>query len=174
MEFMTHLTVRPEPLKSISATDSIKDKKTLILGLGNPLCGDDGLGNQVVQRLAAKHLPQGVKALAAGTPGWELPNWLVGWPKVILIDAVRMGLEPGARKRFDLEEVKLIAAGEILTSHAPDLATGLALAEALHQLPEEVIVFGIEPESCEPGTDISQSVKKEIDGLVDDILNEIA
>lgn len=148
-------------------------KRTLILGLGNPLCGDDGLGNHAVQLLVSRSLPAGVKALPAGTPGWELPNWISGWPRVILIDAVQMGLEPGTRRRFTLEEVRLIAAGEILSSHAPDLATGLALAEALHQLPDEIVVYGIEPERCEPGTEISPRVRSALDGLVDDILREI-
>jgi hydrogenase maturation protease len=148
-------------------------KQTLILGLGNPLCGDDGLGNHAVQLLAARQLPAGVKALPAGTPGWELPNWIAGWPRVILIDAVMMGLKPGTRRRFCLEEVRLIAAGEILSSHAPDLATGLALAEALNLLPDETVLYGIEPERCEPGTEISPSVRRALGGLVDDILREI-
>jgi hydrogenase maturation protease len=92
---------------------------------------------------------------------------------VILIDAVMMGLKPGTRRRFCLEEVRLIAAGEILSSHAPDLATGLALAEALNLLPDETVLYGIEPERCEPGTEISPSVRRALGGLVDDILREI-
>lgn len=109
----------------------------------------------------------------AGMPGWELPIWLEGWPRVILVDAVQMGLPPGTRRRFSPDEVRLIATSDILSSHEPDLATGLALAQALDLLPEELLIFGVEPESCEPGTPLSSNAEQALDGLIADILDEV-
>jgi hydrogenase maturation protease len=109
----------------------------------------------------------------AGTPGWELPNWLEGWKRVILIDAVQMGMPPGAFRRFSPEEVRLITAEERLSSHESDLAAGLALAQALDRLPEELVIFGVEPEHCEPGSALSPIVEQALDRLIADILDEI-
>jgi hydrogenase maturation protease len=156
-----------------SSSEKTAQGKTLILGLGNSLCGDDGLGVQAIEMLAAKDLPAGVVVRPAGTPGWALPTWLEGWPRVILIDAVQMGTRPGTRHRFNPEQVSLISGGNILSVHKPDLAAGLALAEALHKLPEVIIVFGIEPEGCEPGADLSRSVQQALDGLIEEIMAEI-
>jgi hydrogenase maturation protease len=147
--------------------------RTLVLGLGNPFCGDDGLGPRAAEILSEKRLPAGVEVRQAGTPGWDLPNWLEGWPRVILIDAVEMGLVPGARRRFNPDEVRLIASDEFLSAHEPDLATGLALAEALDLLPEELVIFGVEPERCEPGTDLSRSAERALELLLKDVLNEV-
>jgi hydrogenase maturation protease len=172
-------TVRYRTVSGLSARagspqSTIPDPgRILILGLGNPLCGDDGLGARAAEMLSKKHLPDSVEVRQAGTPGWELPLLLEGWPRVILIDAVEMGLMPGARRRFNPEEVRLIATGKFFSVHEPDLATGLALAEALDLLPEELVVFGVEPESCEPGTKLNQKTEQALDGLVEDILNEV-
>jgi hydrogenase maturation protease len=56
----------------------------LVLGIGNPLMGDDGVGSQVIQLLAENELPCGIKIENAGLPGWGLPAWFEGWNHVIL------------------------------------------------------------------------------------------
>ena len=80
----------------------------LILGIGNPLCGDDGAGARAADLLADRCLPDGVHVQFAGTPGWGLSAWMEGWPSVILVDAVEMGASPGEWRRFQLKGTQLV------------------------------------------------------------------
>ena len=62
-----------------------------------------------------------------------------------------MGLEPGSWRRFRPEEVKLWLQDGDLSLHQPDLACGLALAQALDLLPEHLVLYGVQPAQTEPG-----------------------
>jgi hydrogenase maturation protease len=147
--------------------------ETLILGVGNPLYGDDGAGPRLVEMLAEGGLPPNVQVQDAGLPGWGLPTWLEGWSRVCLVDAVDMGLEPGSWRRFRPEEVKLWLQDESLSLHQPDLACGLALAQALDVLPENLCLYGIQPAQTEPGASLSRQVSDGLRGLADQIILDV-
>lgn len=146
---------------------------TLVLGIGNPLQGDDGLGIWATEMLASCELPPGVTIQAAGTPGLGLATWLEGWPRVILVDAVHMGNSPGMWRRFGSEEIKLIIEDVPLSIHEPGLACGIALAQALDLLPEEILLYGVEPGSLNNGQGLSPAVRRALPELVEDILDEL-
>jgi hydrogenase maturation protease len=147
-------------------------KDVLILGVGNVLCGDDGLGLRVAEMLAHRSLPPGVRVEAAGLPGWGLGAWLEGWAKVILVDAARLGLKPGEWKRFGPDEVRLLAAERTISLHQAGLADGLRLAQALDLLPREIVFYGVEPACCEPGEALSSSVRRAVSEVVEAIRTE--
>jgi hydrogenase maturation protease len=69
--------------------------RILILGIGNLLMGDEGVGVHAVRALQEKPLPEGVKLVDGGTGGFHLLSYLQDYPTVILIDAVMDGREPG-------------------------------------------------------------------------------
>jgi hydrogenase maturation protease len=146
---------------------------TLVMGVGNLLLGDDGVGIRAIQRLAERNLPANVSVVDAGTPGWGLPAWFEGQKKVIIVDAVRMGEPPGAWKRFNPEAVRLLASGDVFSLHEPGLANGLALAEALGNLPEEIVIYGIEPDQCDIAQELSPAIQQALDPLVEEIFAEI-
>lgn len=146
---------------------------TLILGIGNPLLGDDGLGVRTAEILAGYDLPPHVSIMEAGTPGWGLATWLEGWSRAIIIDAVHMGGAPGSWRRFRPQEVRLLAQEEAISLHEPGLANGLELAQALDIFPEEILIYGVEPECCEPGQELSPAVTLALPGLVDAILSDL-
>ena len=146
---------------------------TLVLGVGNTLQCDDGLGIRVAEMLANRKLPVGVEVREAGTPGIGLVNEWQGWKRVMIIDATQMGETPGAWKQFNPQEVKLIAEGGSYSLHEPGVAQALQLAEAIDLLPEEVIIYGVEPERVEWGEELSAPVKNALPGLVDKIYNDL-
>ncbi len=146
---------------------------TLVLGLGNPLCLDDGLGGRVVDLLARRALPPGVEIRDGGLPGWGLATDLEGWSRVILVDAAQMGLEPGAWRRLRMQEVSPQVPQGGFSLHSPGLADGLALAQALQALPEEVIFYFVEPESIENGIGLSSTIDAILPEVVENILNEL-
>ena len=147
--------------------------RTLILGFGNPFYGDDGLGVRVVDMLAGTELPPWVSLAAAGTPGWELPAWLQGWPRAILIDAALMDLPPGAWRCFNPGSIQMIKSGKHFSLHEAGLPDGLALAEALGMLPLEIILYCMQPESLEEGQELSQPVRSALTGLVEEIVVDL-
>ena len=126
-------------------TASASAHDVLILGIGNPLMGDDGVGIRVAELLAETKLPDGVTVQEAGLPGWGLPSWLEGRSNVILVDAVQMDAAPGAWKRFRPDDLRVVMEDGSLSLHEPGLACGLALTEALNLLPERLILYGIQP-----------------------------
>lgn len=147
--------------------------RTLVLGVGNLLLGDDGVGIHVVEQLAGRHIPSYVSVVDAGTPGWGLPAWFEGQQKVIIVDAVHMGETPGVWKRFNPERAKLFTSDGILSLHEPGLANGLALAEAVGALPEEIVIYGIEPARCEIAQGLSPAIEQALGPLVEEIFAEI-
>jgi hydrogenase maturation protease len=155
---------------SAGASASLHQGETLILGVGNPLYGDDGAGPRLVEMLAERNLPPNVQVQDAGLPGWGLPSWLEGWETVFLVDAVDMGLEAGSWRRFRPEEVKLWLQDGELSLHQPDLACGLALAQALDLLPEQLVLYGVQPGQTDPGAPLSQQVSASLRGLADQII----
>lgn len=146
---------------------------TLILGIGNPICGDDGAGPRLVELLAECPLPPGVVLQDAGLPGWELPNWLKGWDTVYLVDAVDMGLAAGCWRRFHPQDVKLCLQDENFSLHQPDLACGLALAQALDLLPKHLYIYGVQPAQTNPGAPLSPQVNACLAGLADQIILDL-
>ena len=147
---------------------------TLVLSLGNPLRGDDGVGTAVFTKLAAYPIiPPEVVLLDGGTPGLETVLLLAGYEKAIIIDAADMGLEAGAWRRFSSAKLAVQAANLTGTLHQAGLAEALALAEALNMLPAEVIIFGIQPAEIgwEPG--LSVGVETAVGEVCQAIIAEI-
>lgn len=146
----------------------------LILGLGNVLCADDGLGVEAVLRLHRDYrLPEGVQALDGGTLGLSLLGYLAEAPRVILVDAVRTGDAPGAAVRLAGEEVAP-AVRERLSVHqvgVSDLLDGLRLIDAY---PQVMVLLGVVPARLDLGLERSPEVTAALPGLVRRVAAEAA
>ncbi|MGD2145919.1 MAG: hydrogenase maturation protease [Anaerolineae bacterium] len=149
------------------------DPATLVLGLGNPLRGDDGVGPRVVEELNHRGLPQGVTALDGGTGGLDLLIVLEQWERVVIVDAAELGREPGQFVRFTPDQVRLAAASSTFTLHNAGLSEVLALAAALERDLPEIVVFGVQPAQIGWGEGLSPAVETALSGLSNAILNEL-
>lgn len=120
---------------------------TVVLALGNPLRGDDGVGMAVMERLAQADLPPAVTLLDGGTAGLETVLLLQGYRCAIIVDAAEMGRAPGEWVRFTPSEVRPRAADHQPrgTLHDAGLAEALVLGEALGVLPPEIVIYGVQP-----------------------------
>lgn len=147
---------------------------TLILGVGNPLMGDDGAGVLAVQQvLAHPDLPAEVDVLDGGTAGLGLIPLFEQYRRVILVDAVDMGERPGTVRRFTWDEVRLHERGRSLSLHQSDLNEALALAEALHCLPPALVIYGVQPQPTDWDHPMSDAVRRALPGLVAALITEV-
>jgi hydrogenase maturation protease len=147
-------------------------KQVLILGLGNPLLGDEGIGVRVVEELKGLELPDGVTVVEGGTAGLGLIALMEGYQRVIIVDAANMDQPPGHVARFTPLEAQFQAAEAPLSLHQIGLREALALAEALEVTPAELVIVGIQPNRVEMGTGLSPEVEKAIPQIIRTILDE--
>ena len=124
-------------------------KKSLIVGLGNPILGDDGVGWRVAEMVATQ-LGQdpAVEITCLGLGGLSLMENLIGFGRAIIIDAIQTGRRPqGAVMTFDLAALPDHAAGHTTAAHDTSLQTALNLGRAMGaDLPHDVLIVGIEAE----------------------------
>lgn len=148
--------------------------QTLILGVGSPLRGDDAIGILTVQALQQRtDLPTGVDVIDGGTDGLGLIPILEAYPRVIVVDAIEMGLLPGTLRRFTWEDVRVNARSGGLSLHESGLGTALSLAEALGCLPRQLVFFGVQPHDTAWDAPLSPAVARTLPRLVQALLHEV-
>jgi len=148
-------------------------KRVLILGLGNPLLGDEGVGVRVAEELKGLELPDGVAVAEGGTAGLGLVGLMEGYQKVIIVDAADMGHPPGRVVRFTPLEARLKTVEIPLSLHQLGLGEALALAKALEVAPAELVIIGIQPRRVEMGAGLSSEVEGAIPQIIRIILDEL-
>ena len=149
-------------------------RSLLILGLGNVICGDDGLGVAAVERLARDYeLPEGVEALDGGTLGLSLLAHVTGADDLLLVDAIRTGAAPGTLVRLEGDDVAP-AVRERLSVHQIGVADLLDALRLLDEVPRRLVLLGLEPETLELGLGCSPAVEARIDELIAAVTGEAA
>lgn len=151
--------------------------KVAIVGIGNILYGDEGVGIHVINELKCKFLPPYVEVYDCNTDAFAILEAINGARKAVIVDAMRLGYKPGTVHRFNCEELlkmndKLI---NFISFHQLDLVSTLKIAQLtdVYKLPNEIVVFGVEVKSCHYSTEVSNEVKQAIPKIIDKIMNEI-
>ncbi len=150
------------------------EKPVVVLGLGNPLMADEGIGVYLVERfLESADKYSAVDFVDAGTGGLSILYRIEDHRKAIVIDCAFMDEPPGTIRRFTPEEVQSVKVLAHQSLHEADLMQILALARQLGQAPDEVVIFGIQPERVEPGLGLSRTLMERIDEYISMILREL-
>ena len=140
--------------------------RALVVGLGNPLMGDDGIGLAALARLQEGWcLPRTVELLDGGTWGLNLLHAIESAGHVLFLDAVRAGRRPAALAELTREELPRML-GHKLSPHQIDLREVLALLELRGATPAEMACLGLEPASIELRHGLSPCVAARLDPLV--------
>jgi len=150
--------------------------KTLVLGIGNPILGDDGIGSYVAQELASKVKGEDVDVKDANTHGLNLLELLAGYDRVIIVDAIKTeNGEVGRIYKLRPEDFTNIV--HFATSlHDTNLATTIEIGKKLlaEQMPNEIIIFAVEVEEVIKFTEeMTEKVKETIPKVVNLVLGEI-
>ena len=148
--------------------------RVVVLGVGNILLSDEGLGVRAVERLARAHsLPAEVAVIDGGTSGMELLADLEGIDALIMVDAIRAGAPAATPIRLAGEALPVFFRTK-LSPHQVGLCDVLASLELLGRLPRHISILGLQPQSLALGMELSREVEDGMPALLGMIVSELA
>lgn len=149
------------------------EPKTLVLGIGNLVMSDDGVGVKVAQRIQREfRFPEYVQIIDGGTLGLDLLPMLEQIENLIVVDAVETGQEPGTCIRLTGEELP-IALETKVSPHQMGLKDLLAVARLMGHFPRQMVLIGVQPGSIEMDTELTPEIEVKVDILIDNVLKEL-
>jgi len=135
----------------------------VVIGVGNPLMGDDGFGLAVLERLrTAWEMPEGVELIDGGTWGMNLLPAIEDAGALIIVDAIDQGAPPGQDITLERNDLPRYL-GLKLSPHQIDLREVLALAELRGTLPQRAVAIGVQPEVIDLATALSPRVAERVE-----------
>jgi hydrogenase maturation protease len=147
---------------------------TVVIGLGNPLMGDDGLGLAALTRLRdGWAFDPPVALIDGGTWGLTLLPVIEDAERVVLLDAVNIGAPAGAFVRLGRGDIPRVLATK-LSPHQIDMREVLALAELRGTLPASLVAIGLQPAEITMRTSLSGPVAAGLPGLMEQVLAQLA
>ncbi len=145
----------------------------IVLGLGNLLRRDEGLGVRAAQRLHERYdLQESVQVVDGGTLGLDLLCYLEDADQVLILDAALTDGPPGTLLLLDDEDVPAFF-GIRASPHEIGVADLLALTKLRGTTPRHVVVLGMQPEALELGWDLSDAVASHLETLVAAAVDEL-
>jgi hydrogenase maturation protease len=148
--------------------------QVLVLGVGNILLQDEGVGVRVVQEFQRRfQLPAGVDVLDGGTAGMCLIEDILDKDHVIIVDAVQTGQPPGTLVRLTGDEVPVFLQQRI-SPHQLGLSEVLATLALIDKKPQHLVLIGIVPKSMELSLELSAEIEHQVNVLIDKVVAELA
>ena len=145
-----------------------------VLGVGNILLKDEGVGVRVVEEMTRRYtFPENVEVLDGGTLGMELMRFLLGTDRVIIIDAIDGSLPPGSIYQFEKEAVKTYFR-EKVSVHDLGIQDVLAALDVLEKPLQELVVMGVQPAVIDVGLDLTPVVAQSVEPVITKVLALLA
>lgn len=147
--------------------------RVVVLGIGNILLTDEGVGVRVVERLERDYrLPEAVEVIDGGTCGMEMLEQLEDLDALIVVDCVRFGQPPATPVLLKGDDVPVFFKTK-LSPHQVSLSDVLASLEFTNRAPKRTVIVGMQPASMELGMDLSPAVAARVDELLAMTLAEL-
>ena len=162
---MIALKIRRRPVRN-------QFKHILILGVGNLLLSDEGVGVHVAQKMMDMHLPPEVHVVEGGTDGFGLAHVILQADRMILIDAVKEGGPPGSIYRFDIKDCPPYPDIFKTSVHQISILEVINLSSLIGSTPRTTII-GIEPACMEMGMELSPAVEAKVPRVIQMIKEEV-
>ncbi|WP_135667539.1 hydrogenase maturation protease [Halorhabdus rudnickae] len=146
-----------------------------VIGVGNAIMGDDGVGEQVIHALQDRsdERTEGVRLYDAGTTGLLALEAMSGCERGIVVDAISADGEPGSIYRYEFKDGSFDGESPPVSMHDISFAEGLSAGRKAYDLPGEILVIGVEPARIEMSVELSKAVAKKVPDIVDLILREL-
>lgn len=142
-----------------------------IIGIGNLLLQDDGIGVHVARSLQKTALPDGVNVIDGGTSP-EIYSYIESTEKLIVIDAMETGDVPGSVYRIPIEDLTTEVA-KFTSIHEINLVSMLKTMRLLGKGPQETVIIGIQPRDMNVSTELSPELQQKIPQIARVVLEEI-
>jgi hydrogenase maturation protease len=136
-----------------------------VIGLGNPLMGDDGFGLVALARLRDEWTLEGVELADGGTWGLSLLPLVEDAERLVLLDAIAAGVSPGEVVVLERDRLPIYLSRK-LSPHQVDMRDVLAVAEWRGKLPAETVAIGVQPQLVEMGLGLSPAVDRAVETAV--------
>jgi hydrogenase maturation protease len=151
----------------------VKTKKpVLIIGIGNLLLSDEGIGVHTAWALQKENLPDFVEIVDGGTAGTELVDLLCGREKVIFIDAVDADIEPGTILKMGPDDLA-VKTVQALSLHDAGLLDTLTMAKYFGDAPKEVVIIGVKPKDISPKIGLTDELTLALPKIMSTVIKEI-
>jgi len=150
-----------------------QNKRILILGVGNLLLSDEGIGVHVAQKMMKMDFPPEVQVLEGGTDGFGLMHVLLQADRLILVDAVKGGGPPGSIYRFQIGDCPPFPDTFKTSVHQISILEVINLSGLIGSTPQTTII-GVEPKSLEMGMELSPEIEAKIPKVIQLIKEEVA
>ncbi len=148
--------------------------KITLLGLGSILMRDDGVGVQAVKAVQERfHVPPELDIVDGGTAGLDLLPFIEGRNRVLFVDAVDFGKQPGFIGELVNDDIPAFFSKDKSSLHHIGLADVLAMALLLNIVPEEISLIGIQPQSIELGLELTELLQEKLEVLVSHIVDKL-
>jgi hydrogenase maturation protease len=148
--------------------------KTILIGLGNILMQDEGIGVHAVKAVQGRFLvPPEMEIVDGGTAGLNLLPFLESRDRVLFVDAVDFGQEPGFMGELANDAIPALFGKDKSSLHHLGLAEVLALARLLEILPKEICLIGIQPQAMEPGLELTELLQGKLERLIAHISDKL-
>ncbi|MCK4870398.1 MAG: hydrogenase maturation protease [Gammaproteobacteria bacterium] len=146
--------------------------KILVLGVGNIIRRDDGIGPRVIEKLK-KQGQLNVDPVDGGTDGLALLDLIANYDKAIIVDAVDMRLAPGTIKQFSPQDAKINITHDALSTHGFGLAEVISFMEEL-EMKTELTIIGVQPEDITFGEGLTEKVQPALGEVLNIIVDQIS
>jgi hydrogenase maturation protease len=146
--------------------------RILVLGVGNLLLSDEGVGVHVAQRMTGMDFPPEVEILEGGTDGFGLMHVLLRTERLILVDAVKGGGPPGSIYRFNIEDCPPFPDIFKTSVHQISILEVIHLSGLVGSVPKTVII-GVEPKCLQMGMELSPEIEVRIPAVIELVREEV-
>ncbi len=148
------------------------NNKVIVIGIGNLLLMDEGIGVHTINELEKHDLPKSIEIYDGGTGGFKLIDLMHGAARVIFIDAVETGKLPGTVTIFSSDDIHSIYNKKKYSLHDTDLMEVVKMTEMLDN-PPRIEIVGIQPKIINYGTTLSKELTDSMPDIIITILRRI-
>ena len=152
----------------------MEHKDIVVGGLGNTLMSDEGIGIHVLREvMACPERPENIEFVELGSSAMNVVHAISRRQKAVLIDCTFMDEPPGTIRRFTPDEATSTKTLTHLSPHEGDLLGALELSRRLGEYPQNVVIFGIQPESITPGERLSSPLQERLAAYATAVFQEL-
>lgn len=148
--------------------------KIVIIGVGNLLMGDDGIGIHVVEYLRREKLPGNVLVFDAETRAFDALEYMDGSDKTVIVDACKKDGAPGSIYRFTFDPAGDIDESFNLSLHDINFIDALRAGRGIYKLPKEIVIIGVEPDGLDWGIGLSQKINNCFKEIIEAVKSEMS